>query len=278
MGLAGRVALSALTRPARHRYGDGHSQVADLHVPRGAGPFPVAVVVHGGYWQTRHGRLVTRPLAADLARRGWAAWNLEYRRLGDGRGGGGGWPQTFDDVAAGIDALAGLDDPRLDLGRVVAVGHSAGAQLALWAGARPGLPEGAPGAAPRVTVDRVVALAPVTNLASAGKVARRLLSVPRLRDAGERLEQADPLRRVPLGLPVLLVHPRDDETIPVERSREYAAAVRAAGGEVALVEPERGGHRAPIDPRSDAWRAAAEWLEDGSPRTVPSGRTASAKY
>jgi acetyl esterase/lipase len=124
----------------------------------------VAVVLHGGYWQAKYGKLTTRPLSVDLTRRGWAAWNVEYRRLG--RGQGGGWPQTFDDVARAIDLLADLGDPRLDLGRVAAVGHSAGGQLALWAGNRPGLPEGAPGASPRVTIGRVVALAPVTRMGS----------------------------------------------------------------------------------------------------------------
>jgi acetyl esterase/lipase len=218
------------------------------------------VVLHGGYWQTTYGKLVTRPLAADLCRRGWAAWNLEYRRLGDARGGGGGWPETFDDVAAGIDRLAELGDPRLDLGRVAAIGHSAGGQLALWAAARGALPPGAPGAAPKVAVERVAGLAPVTNLAAAGKVARQLLSTPRLRDAEDRLALADPIRRVPLGVPVLIVHPRNDETIPVERSREYVAAARATGDDVTLTEIERGGHRSPIDPPSAAWRAATEWL------------------
>ena len=232
----------------------------------------MAVLLHGGYWQTAYGKLVTRPLAADLVRRGWAAWNLEYRRLGDGRGGGGGWPETFDDVANGIDALAELGDPRLDLSQVTAIGHSAGGQLALWAAARPGLPPGAPGAAPRLAIERVVGLAPVTNLASAGKVARQLLSTPRLRDAEDRLALADPIRRVPLDVPVLLVHPRDDETVPVERSREYAAAARAAGGDVVLAEPERGGHRSPIDPSSAAWRAAARWLEGGRGASRPTPR------
>jgi acetyl esterase/lipase len=260
VSLARRVALSALTRPPRHRYGPDRSQVADLHVPRGDGPFPVAVVLHGGYWQRQWGRLTTRPLAADLARRGIAAWNLEYRRLGEGRGGGGGWPMTFDDVAAGVDHLAALGDPRLDLDRVDAVGHSAGGQLALWAAARAGLPGHAPGAGPALAVRRVAALAPVTNLAAAGRIARDLLGTDRLRNAPERLAIADPLRRVPPPVPVLVVHSADDETIPVERSHEYAERVREHGGAVTLVVPEAGGHRAPIDPGSDAWRAAAEWL------------------
>ncbi|MCP9489651.1 MAG: alpha/beta hydrolase [Solirubrobacteraceae bacterium MAG38_C4-C5] len=229
-------------------------------MPGGAGPFPVTVVLHGGHWRTRYGKLVMRPLARDLADRGWAAWNLEYRRLGTGRRAGGGWPATFEDVAAGIDHLLALEDARLDLARVVGVGHSAGGQLALWAAARPGLPVGAPGAAPRVSLRAVVALAAVSDLERAGTVAHELLggtpaAVP------ERFAQADPVRRVGLGVPAFLVHCADDATVPVKRSRAYAAAARAAGDDVELVEPATGGHRAPIDPGSEAWQAASRWLE-----------------
>ena len=267
MSLVTRIALSALARPARHAFGPDPSQVADLHVPAGPGPFPVAVLLHGGYWQPRYGKLVMRPVAADLARRGFAAWNVEYRRLGTGRGGGGGWPATFEDVAAGIDALAGLGDPRLDLERVGVVGHSAGGQLALWAAGRPGLPAGAPGTAPRVGLRVAVALAPVSDLAAAGGIARALMGGGP-GDVPERYRQADPVRRVPLPLPVLLVHAADDATVSVARSREYARLAVAQGGDVALVEPPTGGHRAPIDPTTPAWAAAAEWLGTAVPAAV----------
>lgn len=253
MRLELQVARSLLHRGSRHSLGPDRSQVADLHVPTGPGPHPVAVLLHGGYWQTRHGRLVTRPLALDLARRGVAAWNLEYRRLGEGRGGGGGWPMTFDDVAGGIDALASLDAP-LDLSRVVLVGHSAGGQLALWAARRPLLPVGAVGASPRVVASAVCALAPVTDLARARVHAEALLggeaaAVP------ERWEQADPIRAGAPGVPALVVHPTADETVPVKRSREYAASHG-----VELVETP-GTHRDPIDPSSGAWATAVRWLE-----------------
>ena len=94
----------------------------------------MVVVIHGGSWTATYGKSVTKAISADLARRGHAAWNIEYRRLG--RGQEGGWPATFDDVGAAIDHLAELADPRLDLDDVSLVGHSAGGQLALWAAAQ----------------------------------------------------------------------------------------------------------------------------------------------
>lgn len=253
-----RVAASLLRRPDLHAYGDHPSQSAELFLPPGKGPFPVAVVLHGGYWQAQWSRIVTRPISMDLARRGWAAWNVEYRRLGAD---GGGWPQTFDDVAAAIDHLAAIEHPDLDLGDVTVVGHSAGGQLALWAAARPRYPEGAPGALPKVAVHRALALAAVTHLKYAGRTAHVLLGGPP-DEHPDRWAMADPLAQVPLELPVLLVHPADDRTVSVKQSRAYAAAARAAGGDVTLVEPETGGHRAAIDPSTGAWRAAAEWIAE----------------
>ena len=194
-----RIARSLLRRPpTRHRYGEHPHQTCDLHLPDGRGPHPVAVVLHGGYWQAPYTKLIMRPLCQDLARRGYAAWNVEYRRLGRD---GGGWPMTFDDVAAAIDLLASLDDVALDLSRVTLFGHSAGGQLALWAAGRPALAPDAPGAAPRVVGERVLALAAVCDIVRAGKVAVALLGGPPSA-VPERWAQADPMRRIPLDVPV----------------------------------------------------------------------------
>jgi acetyl esterase/lipase len=234
-----------LSRPESHRYGNESSQRVDLHLPPGPGPHPVTVFIHGGSWRAKYGKRVSRAVAADLARRGRAAWNIEYRRLG----GGGGWPATFDDVAAAIDLLAQRADPRLNLADVSMVGHSAGGQLALWAAARRDAP---------VRMRRVVAQAAPSDLRMA-ETARELLGgTPE--QVPERYAQANPMQLLPIGVPILLVHGEDDETVPVRRSRELAEAGRAAGDDVTLVEPVPGGHRTHIDPRSAAWRVAAEWL------------------
>jgi acetyl esterase/lipase len=208
----------------------------------------VVVLIHGGFWRARYGRRLERAVAGDLTRRGHAVWNIEYRRLG--RRQGGGWPATFDDVAAAIDFLAELDDPGLDLGNLVAVGHSAGGQLALWAARRTDA---------RVPVARVVGQAAVCDLVAAADRARGLMGgTPD--ELPERYAAADPMRGLPLGLPVLLVHGADDETVPVRQSRVYATAAREAGDPVELVEPSPGEHMAHIDPRSEAWRVAVEWI------------------
>ena len=223
-------------------------QRADLHLPAGAGPHRVVVVIHGGFWRVRYGKAVTRPIAVDLARRGVAAWNVEYRRIG--RGQGGGWPATFDDVAAAIDHLAELPAGLVDLDSVAAVGHSAGGHLALWAAARRDA---------RVPIRRVAALAAVCDLHRARNAARELIGgTPE--ELPERWEAADPLRLVPLGIPVRLVHGEEDATVPIGHSRSYLEAARAAGDQVELIEPVPGNHRVHIEPGTAAWEAAADFV------------------
>ena len=238
-----------------HRYGAHRWARCELHLPRGDGPFPVVIALHGGSWKAGHGKALMRPVCRDLVRRGWAAWNVEYRRMGGGQGGG--WPATFDDVAAAVDHLAMVDAP-VDLQRVVLLGHSAGGHLALWAAGRSD-------PAPHVIARAVVGQAAVANLERGrgltdpgGLVNVLLGGTPD--EVPERYAAANPMRRIPLSVPVLLVHGPDDGTVSVGQSRDYAEAASAAGGTVELVEPAAAGHRDHIDPRSTAWAAVTERL------------------
>lgn len=246
----------------RHAYGSAGSQFCELFLPEGDGPFPVAIVIHGGFWKSLYGRKLMWPLCQDLTRRGWAAWNLEYRRLG--MRSGGGWPETFEDVAAGIDLLAQVPAP-LDLARVASVGHSAGGHLSLWAASRPGLPPGMPGADPAVTIARAVSQAGVVNLRMAfqlglskGVVRRFLGGAPG--EVPDRYLYGSPADRLPIAVPTLLVHGGRDDVVPATLSEEFATAAAHHGDECELAVFPDQGHMGHIDPTNPMWTRAAEWI------------------
>jgi len=240
------------TPPRRIQYGADPSQFGELTVPDGAAR-GVVVVIHGGFWRAAYDLDLGRPLAADLAEHGWVAWNIEYRRVGNG----GGDPHTLDDVAAALDTLADLD---LDLprGRVITVGHSAGGHLATWAAAR-GRHERW---AARVAVTGVVSQAGVVDLGQAyaerlgsGAVEAFLGHPP-----GPADDPADPIRNVPLDVPVHCVHGVDDDVVPISQSQAYVAAARAAGATAELTQVA-GDHFVVIDPAGKAWARTREILD-----------------
>jgi acetyl esterase/lipase len=244
--------------PWRIAYGDHPSQFGELTLPAGP-PRAVVVVVHGGFWRQRYGLELGRPLAADLAAVGYAAWNVEYRRVGVE----GGWPATFDDVAAAVDVLAGPAAGSLPLDRAVAVGHSAGGQLATWLAARPGLPADAPGAAPAVRLRGVVSQAGVLDLVDAerqgvgsGAAADLLGGGPD--EVPDRYALASPAARLPIGVPVVCVHGTADVNVPIRQSERFVAA---AGDEAELVPLPGADHFAVIDPTSAAWKACRDGVE-----------------
>jgi acetyl esterase/lipase len=260
--------------PQQLRYGDHPSQYAELSWPTSAataegGQLPVVVVVHGGFWQTPYGAELGQPLAADLVPRGWAALNVEYRRVGDSAtAGGGGWPRTCTDVAAAVDALAdqgqSMTGGRLDLSRVVALGHSAGGQLAGWLGGRPTLPSSAPGASPRVRLSGLVAQAGVMDLVSAateeigGDAVPELMGGPPGRLA-EAYDWASPIARLPLRIPSVCVHGTADDTVPIRQSADFVAAAQRAG-DVSELQRYDGDHYAVITVGTPAWTLCTDAL------------------
>jgi acetyl esterase/lipase len=241
-------------------YGEHPDQTGVLYMPAGGPPrpgWPVAVVVHGGSWREMYRRDLTAPAAADLSRRGIAAWNIEFRRVG----GDGGWPTTFEDVAAAVDHLPDLDAP-LDLDRLAIVGHSSGGLLALWAlGRHAGDPRGAPRVRPAAgcVLAPIAALGSLRETTSDDPLAGLLGGTAQ--EVGDRWDAIDPVRRVGHGLPVVIGHGENDDSVPLEQSRAYLEAARAAGDPVELVT-ERGDHMAVVHPGSLAWQRPAERLAD----------------
>lgn len=244
-------------RSDRSAYGADPSQFGELYRGSGEGRAGTVVLIHGGFWRSRYDLSLGAPLARDLAARGWTCWNLEYRRVGNG----GGWPQTFDDVAAGIDHLTTLD---VDTAAVVAVGHSAGGHLAVWAAGRGGLPAGTPGAAPRVRLSAAVSQAGVLDLLTAARTGVGGTAVPDLlggtpEQHPERYRAGDPIEQLPLHVPVLCLHSRADSNVPFAQSTAYVAAAERAGAQAVLHETA-GDHFTVIDPDSAAWAAARDAL------------------
>ena len=214
-------------------------------------------MLHGGFWRAAYDASLGRPLARDLAERGWIAYNVEYRRVGKG----GGWPTTLQDVADALDLLSELD---LDLTRVVTIGHSAGGHLAAWAGGRSALPPSAPGSSPRVSVTGVVTQAGVLDLRTGAAHGVGGTAITDLLGGGpdevpERYDWADPITQVPLPVPVVCIHGHDDDSVPIAQSETYVAAANAAGGEAELVVSD-GDHMAHVDPTSAAWAAVVDAL------------------
>lgn len=235
--------------PRRVAYGADPSQYGVLHLPAGD-PVAIAVVIHGGFWKAEYGLEYGTPLAEDLARRGWVAWNIEYRRVGNG----GGVPETLDDVTAALDKLDDLGLPAGLLGStVVGIGHSAGGHLVTWAGAGGRLTH---------IVDQagVVDLEAAARLGLGGGAVQAFLG----HEPGPADADVDPIRRVPLDVPVWCVHGRDDTIVPPSQSEAYVAAAKDAGAYAELVLVD-GDHFAVIDPASQAWARTLTILEGTLP-------------
>jgi len=215
---------------ARIAYGPEPLQFGDLRLPPGEGPFPLALVLHGGYWQATYNVIHTGRLCEALTAEGFATWNLEYRSIGVP---GGEWPGPRDDLELALAHRERL--PFSHDGRTVLVGHSAGGQLALWAAKRARLP--------------VLALAPVSDVRDAAE-RRGPQSAPARFMAPEHYAEGSPLELLPLGVPQIVVHGTEDDSVPYEMSERY---VDAAGGQAELVTLEGAGHFEPIDPQADAF-------------------------
>lgn len=265
---------STSNKAIRLAYGPESLQFGDLYLPTGPGPHPTIILIHGGYWRARYGLDLMTGLAEDLTARGLAAWNIEYRRVGNP---GGGWPGTFLDVARATDYLQLIESTyALDLARVIPIGHSAGGHLAFWLAARPHIPEGNPLAGASIkdndtqtgplTPQAAISLAGVLDLMMAWRLHLSTDAVVELlggtpADVPERYKAASPAALLPLGIPQILIHGTQDSNVPLEISQSYAAAAKAAGDHVTLIELPAVDHFAVINPHTTAWTTTINALQ-----------------
>lgn len=273
MAAAEPATLDDYMRQARHapdvevRYGPAPAQVAELFLPKAKGPHPVVILLHGGCFLKQYeGFAQISALAADLAGRGYAVWNVEYRKLGEA---GAGYPGTFLDVATAIDRLRGeAAKYDLDLRRVVAVGHSAGGHLALWAASRGRIPAGGPlHAADPLKIGGAISLAGIGDLDGQGRVFAMPCgddTIARLVDAAHRpnpFADTSPAALLPSGARTVMVHGAFDAVMPPYTGLDYVKRVHQAGdaGEVVVI-PDAG-HFDLVIPTTRAWAEIAGLVE-----------------
>lgn len=242
------------------RYGDTPVQVGDLYLPDAPCP-AIVCLVHGGFWRMPYARDQWSCVAHDLVGRGYAVWNIGYRRSGAPDGD---WPAALHDVAAAVESLADIADAgvSLDLDRVVLVGHSAGGQLALWAGAR-SRPEGFP-QRDRIHPFAVAGLAPAADLVGihalgcgGNAVSEWIGGPPEL--MARRYETSSPLALLPLGLAQLIIHGTLDEALPATISSAYVDRARLLGDCIEHHALEVG-HMDFLDASSQAHAVLCDWL------------------
>lgn len=237
-------------------YGVAPQEFGDLRLPStatfGAGPYPVAVIVHGGCWTSGVGTLVSSASLADaLTKRGVATWNIEYRAIGDP---GGGFPGTFQDWSAATDYVRTLAATYpLDLGRVIVVGHSAGGHAALWLAARHKLaptkeladPDPLPMLA-AVDLDGPGELRPDLgyNRAMCNDAADRLMGGTET-TAPDHFAQASPSQLLPFGLPQTIV---SATFVPLAAAQRYRDMAAATGDSVTIIDQTNSGHYEMITP------------------------------
>lgn len=255
-------------RPADHRlpYGGDPSQFAELRLPSGAGPHPVAVLVHGGCWKAEYATLRDlAPMGDALKPEGIASWNVEYRRLGNA---GSGWPGTYLDIGRAIDHLRQVaPNYRLDLTRVAVVGHSAGGHLAMWAAMRQRLSRNSP-----VYVANPLPLRGVVNLAGTIDMRENIAhmeaacndtvvttmlggtpaSVP------DRYREVSATTMLPLRVPQVLVWGEHENFVPLSLARRHVDAATKAGDRARLILIPAIGHFESASPQSSAWPTVLE--------------------
>jgi len=234
-------------------YGPDADNVGDLRIPLGEGPHPVAVLIHGGFWRNTVGRDLLDAAAVDLTRRGWATWNIEFVRVGSG----GGWRATTADVAQAIASLSEFaTGHELDLDRVILIGHGSGGHLALQAAIR----------TRELPIAAVAALAPIGDLEAAhdagvGDGAVEAFMRRKPDQSPDRHVAASPIKNLPIGIPLLVIHGDEDERIPVSISRSFAGRAADEGDTVVYHELEGVGHDALIEPASPAWEKVVDEVD-----------------
>ncbi|SHH04343.1 S9 family peptidase [Massilia sp. CF038] len=268
MVLADYLALSGPAPSGTFAYGSAPSQFAELFRPAGPGPFPVVVLIHGGCWTVEFGGIKQmHNVAGALAARGIAVWNVEYRRVDEE---GGGYPGTYQDINAALDKLA-AEAPRqqLDTARIVAVGHSAGGQLAQWIVGRSRIPATSPlFQAQPLPIRQVISLGGLADLRNEKELIKTSCGREMVQLAGtasairpDIYADTNAAELVPNGSTTVLITGEHDTISPPRAAHDFARRARAAGDRAEVVILPGASHYDEIAASSPAWKLILPEIE-----------------
>lgn len=269
---SGDIATWLPTEPANFRIGydpnaGAGSAFGNLRLPKTKAPkagYPMVILLHGGGWQSDWPYDYLEPFADQLAQRGIASWNVEYRRPGQRDAG---WPNTFLDVAHATDFVRTLAPKyKLDLNRIVVSGQSAGGHLSVWVASRHKIPKTSPLYVPNpLPVRGVVSLDAwaldmrydiehQVDSAAPGTMLFDLLGVQTAEQALARVdaEGPSPQQLLPIGVPIELVSGTAGSYAAA--NTRYAMAAAEAGDKVKLTLFKGGTHFDPVDVCGPGWK------------------------
>jgi acetyl esterase/lipase len=268
------LALPRLEPDHQLAYGDDPTQIGHLRIPSGTGPFPIVVLIHGGCWREPFASLHSiGPIGDTLKIEGIATWNIEYRRLPQP---GSGWPGTYLDIARGVDHLRTLAPTyRLDLNRLVIVGHSAGGHLAMWAASRSRIEPGSD-----LYVANPIKPSGVINLAGTMDMSVNIENMAKACDAPVvhdmlggtpaevpyRYAESSVFRLLPIGVSQVLMWGEHEEFVPHVLAQTHIDAATQEGDPAVLLVAPGVGHfeiATTLEPSWPILRGAIISLLDG---------------
>ena len=230
----------------------GQALLLDLHVPDGPGPFPAAILVHGGGFDEGSRATNVRPLFAPLADAGFAWFSIDYRLAPKAK-----LPDAVADLQSAIRWVKShAAEFHVDTSKIALIGESAGGFLVNYQGTHE-----TPDTKVRAIVDfygpvdyEKLALERQAhperfNMTSINRHAANgggihFFGADALDDAGrEKVRAAQPIHAVHRGMPPFLcIHGTKDDQVTFDQSPIMCDAMHKAGAACEVITIEGGGH------------------------------------
>ncbi|GAB3071286.1 alpha/beta hydrolase [Salinicoccus sesuvii] len=248
------------------QYGNHPSQYGVLRAPSHQRNSPVIVSIHGGFWRQKYDLDENTPLTIDLTERGYATWNIEYRRTDEIET----WKDTCEDVIDAINHLDTLQDEySLDLSRVILIGHSAGGHLALWAASCIDMSNAEYKKRLITPIKGVVSLAGVADLGKMwtihtknntdSPVSTFVGGTPK--EVPDDYHSASPIEQLPLNVKQVLIHGKLDQHVPVDVSIGYHDKASSVDEDIELIILPEAEHFKIVNPDTDEWQTVVEAIQ-----------------